>query len=76
MRYHRERAPDIPFVHLKEVCRLEKEVSGVHPFEAISLAALEWAKANQEEMCDVVHVHEWGGAFADLVTAHRFGALR
>jgi hypothetical protein len=32
---------------------------------------LNWVEENAER-CEVIHGHEWGGAFVDLITANNF----
>ena len=45
------------------------------PYEALSHAALAWLEANLAR-CDVVHVHEWGGVFVDVITAAAYRQLK
>ena len=47
------------------------EVVETYPYEQLSHAVLSWVHENAEA-CDVVHGHEWGGSFVDLITAQHF----
>lgn len=47
------------------------EVVETYPYERLSHAVLAWLLDNRER-CDVVHGHEWGGAFLDTITALHF----
>ena len=47
------------------------EVVETYPFEQLSHAVLSWVTENTES-CDVIHGHEWGGSFVDLITAQHF----
>lgn len=42
-----------------------------HPYASLAQAALNWLQEHQNE-CDLVHAHEWGGVFTDLITAVHF----
>ena len=44
-------------------------------YEQLSHAVLMWLLQNRAR-CDLVHVHEWGGVFADVVTATAFRQLK
>ena len=46
----------------------EPEVAESLPFEKAAHAALAWLSENHAK-CDVVHGHEWGGIFVDIITA-------
>ncbi len=46
-----------------------------HPYESLSHASLAWLKSNLA-LCEVVHVHEWGGVFVDLITASAYRQLK
>ncbi|KAK9813475.1 hypothetical protein WJX73_001034 [Symbiochloris irregularis] len=52
----------------------EPEVAESLPFEKASHAALAWLRQNQDK-CDVVHGHEWGGVFVSVITALHFRQL-
>lgn len=45
------------------------------PFDVLSHAALAWLRQNLAQ-CDVLHVHEWGGVFVDVITAAAYRQLR
>ena len=47
------------------------EVVETFPYERLSHAVLAWLQENPES-CDVLHGHEWGGAFVDVITALHF----
>ena len=36
---------------------------------------LNWVEENADR-CDVIHGHEWGGAFVDLITANNYRQAR
>ena len=40
-----------------------------------SHAVLNWVEENADR-CDVIHGHEWGGAFVDLITANHYRQAR
>ncbi len=46
-----------------------------HPYEALSHAVLAWLEQNQAR-CDVVHAHEWGGVFVDVITSVAYRQLK
>ena len=46
-----------------------------YPYEGLSHASLAWLKSNLDK-CDVVHVHEWGGVFVDVITASAYRQLK
>ena len=46
-----------------------------YPYEGLSHAALAWLKSNLA-LCDVIHVHEWGGVFVDVITASAYRQLK
>ncbi len=46
-----------------------------HPYEALSHAVLAWLEKNQAR-CDVVHAHEWGGVFVDVITSVAYRQLK
>jgi hypothetical protein len=52
-----------------------RQVVETFPYEVLSHAALAWLEANLGA-CDVVHVHEWGGAFVDVITASAYRQLK
>lgn len=39
-----------------------------YPYEQLSHAVLRWLQEDIDR-CDVIHGHEWGGIFSDLVTS-------
>ena len=45
------------------------EIVETYPYEQLSHAVLNWVEENADR-CDVIHGHEWGGAFVDLITAN------
>ena len=47
------------------------EVVETYPYEQLSHAVLNWVSENLDR-CDVIHGHEWGGSFVDLITASHF----
>ena len=47
------------------------EVVETYPYEQLSHAVLNWVGENLDR-CDVIHGHEWGGSFVDLITASHF----
>lgn len=47
------------------------EIVETYPYEQLSHAVLNWVEENADR-CDVIHGHEWGGAFVDLITANHF----
>lgn len=49
----------------------QPEVIETYPYEQLSHAALAWLVENADR-CDVVHAHEWGGAFVDVITAAHY----
>lgn len=49
----------------------QPEVVQTYPYEQLSHAVLAWLQENSHR-CDVVHGHEWGGAFLDAITALHF----
>ena len=51
------------------------QVVETYPYESLSHAALAWLKSNLA-LCDVVHVHEWGGVFIDVITASAYRQLK
>ncbi|CAL8463815.1 g3349 [Coccomyxa elongata] len=53
----------------------EPFVVTTQPYEGLSHATLEWLKENQH-LCDVLQVHEWGGVFTDIVTYSHFRQFR
>ncbi|KAK9805857.1 hypothetical protein WJX73_008965 [Symbiochloris irregularis] len=53
----------------------EPEVVETFPYERLSHAVLAWLQENPQR-CDVLHGHEWGGAFVDVITAVHFRQLR
>ena len=44
------------------------EVVETFPYEQLSHAVLSWLLDNSDR-CDIIHGHEWGGAFVDVITA-------
>ena len=51
------------------------EVVETYPYEQLSHAVLSWSDENLQA-CDVIHGHEWGGSFVDLITATHFRQAR
>lgn len=51
------------------------QVVETYPYEGLSHAALAWLKSNLA-LCDVIHVHEWGGVFIDVITASAYRQLK
>ena len=51
------------------------QVVETYTYESLSHAALAWLKSNLA-LCDVVHVHEWGGVFVDIITASAYRQLK
>ena len=51
------------------------QVVETYPYESLSHASLAWLKSNLA-LCDVVHVHEWGGVFVDVITASAYRQLK
>ncbi len=51
------------------------QVVETDPYESLSHASLAWLKSNLA-LCDVVHVHEWGGVFVDVITASAYRQLK
>ena len=51
------------------------EIVETYPYEQLSHAVLNWVEENADR-CDVVHGHEWGGAFVDLITANNYRQVR
>lgn len=49
----------------------EPEVVETFPYERLSHAVLAWLQEDPQR-CDVLHGHEWGGAFVDVITALHF----
>ena len=47
------------------------EIVETYPYEQLSHAVLNWVEENADR-CDVIHGHEWGGAFVDLITANNY----
>jgi hypothetical protein len=45
------------------------------PFDALSHAALAWLRQNLAQ-CDMLHLHEWGGTFVDVITASAYRQLK
>lgn len=45
------------------------EIVETYPYEQLGHAVLNWVEENADR-CDVIHGHEWGGAFVDLITAN------
>lgn len=39
-----------------------------YPYEQLSHAVLKWFREDTDR-CDVIHGHEWGGVFIDMVTS-------
>lgn len=54
---------------------LHEQIVETHPYEALSHAALAWLEAHLAD-CDLVHAHEWGGVFADIITAAAYRQLK
>ena len=50
-----------------EAAHFKPEVIETFPYEQLSHAVLAWLKEDPER-CDVIHGHEWGGVFIDIVT--------
>jgi hypothetical protein len=78
MAFRARKISPLSFVFPEEACDMEaKLASGLLevPYDAMSLAALRWLKVHEAD-CDIVHLHEWGGAFSDVVTFHSFGGFR
>ena len=51
------------------------EIVETYPYEQLSHAVLNWVEENADR-CDVIHGHEWGGAFVDLITANNHRQVR
>ncbi|KAK9907269.1 hypothetical protein WJX75_000339 [Coccomyxa subellipsoidea] len=51
------------------------EIVETHPYEALSHAVLAWLDKNLDR-CDLVHVHEWGGVFVDIITSAAYRQLK
>ena len=51
------------------------EIVETYPYEQLSHAVLNWVEENADR-CDVIHGHEWGGAFVDLITANNYRQVR
>ena len=65
---------------LRDTTSCSERVSGAQvvetfPYEALSHAALAWLQQNLAA-CDVVHAHEWGGVFVDVITASAYRQLK
>ena len=50
-----------------EPAHFKPEVVETYPYEQLSHAVLKWLQEDPDR-CDVIHGHEWGGVFVDLVT--------
>lgn len=53
----------------------QPEVIETFPDEQVSHAVLAWLRERGNK-CDVLHGHEWGGAFVDAITAVHYRQLR
>ena len=51
------------------------EIVETYPYEQLSHAVLNWIEENADR-CDVIHGHEWGGAFVDPITAIHYRQVR
>ena len=51
-----------------EPSHFQPEVVETYPYEQLSHAVLRWLKEDPDR-CDIIHGHEWGGIFNDLVTS-------
>jgi hypothetical protein len=51
------------------------QIVETHPYEALSHAVLAWLDKNLDR-CDLVHVHEWGGVFVDIITSAAYRQLK
>lgn len=51
-----------------EPAHFQPEVVETYPYEQLSHAVLRWFEEDTDR-CDIIHGHEWGGIFTDLVTA-------
>lgn len=51
-----------------EPSHFQPEVVETYPYEQLSHAVLKWLQEDTDR-CDIIHGHEWGGIFNDLVTS-------
>ena len=43
------------------------DIVETYPYEQLSHAVLNWFREDPDR-CDVIHGHEWGGVFIDMIT--------
>ncbi|CAL8462880.1 g2414 [Coccomyxa elongata] len=68
-------APRVEYRCLEQQHFSPPQMVETHPYEALSHAVLAWLEQNQAR-CDVVHAHEWGGVFVDVITSVAYRQLK